>query len=58
MRVGRIYRAKVNNMIQTVRLDDVSLDFKGRIYYKLTNLGTGRQTTFRSAAKFVAEVLP
>ncbi len=56
MVVGKTYEAKVNGKVQTVRLDSMGLGgFGSRQHttYWVTNLGTGRKTMFRSAAKFV-----
>lgn len=60
IRVGGIYIAKVNGKLQKVRVDNIR---KGgfttggsQTAYDVTNLATGRTTTFRSAAKFREEV--
>lgn len=59
--VGGFYLAKVNNKIVTVKVDRIQqatrpAGYTGKItmpfVYHVTNLATGRQTTFRSAAKF------
>mgnify|MGYP001618153215 CR=1 FL=1 len=55
--VGGLYRAKVSGKLTTVRVDDIREDEgfgtrKASTRYDLTNLVTGRKTTFRSAAKF------
>ena len=56
--VGGLYRAKVNGKLTTVRVDriytrsGVNRDTTG---YDVTNLSTGRATTFRSAQKFLRE---
>jgi hypothetical protein len=54
--VGGLYRAKVSGSVVTVRVDAVreTSDWKGRskTLYDVTNLSTGRKTTFRSASRF------
>lgn len=57
VKVGGHYRAKVSGVLTTVRVDEVTDDtYPGRagsgVRYHVTNLRTGRTTTFRSAAKF------
>lgn len=58
IRVGGLYTARVSGRIVTVRVDmirEVPRQGGKGIYctaYDVTNLTTGRQTTFRSAAKF------
>lgn len=64
--VGGKYTAKVSGRIVTVRVDVIRdngmrLKYGGRssisvTRYDVTNLTTGRMTTFRSAAKFRASV--
>ena len=59
IKVGGHYRAKVNGRLTTVRVDAISdsswaATGHGSVSYDVTNLTTGRQTTFRSAQKFVA----
>ncbi len=67
IRVGGHYTAKISNRIVTVRVDKISeVDgwrgavsgrrIKAETHYHVTNLSTGRKTTFRSAAKFRSEV--
>lgn len=59
IRVGGVYLAKVSDKITRVRVDQIrecgGFD-KSRQMYDVTNLTTGRKTTFRSAAKFRSEV--
>lgn len=68
IKVGGIYIAKVSNKLTRVRVDairDVEGRSSGESYwkkttpsstrYEITNLVTGRKTTFRSAAKFRKE---
>lgn len=57
--VGGLYLAKVSDRVVTVRVDRIEEGHSTRgtngrktIYYEVTNLSTGRKTTFRSAAKF------
>lgn len=65
IKVGGIYVAKVSGKLTRVRVDairDVSrqrgYDYAGKLVYvdsqvyDVTNLATGRKTTFRSASKF------
>lgn len=56
IREGGRYFAKVNNMIRVVRVDFIRHTFthsgKSKTVYDVTNLATGRKTTFWSAAKF------
>src|SRR5688500_5348354 len=67
--VGRVYKAKVSNKIVDVRVDAIeevtkSVSAPRGIHrqhrtvkvYHVTNLNTGRTTTFKSAAKFRSEV--
>lgn len=60
IKVGGRYVAKVSGNMTTVRVDaiDERSDWKGRTttIYRVTNLKTGRNTTFRSAAKFRRQV--
>lgn len=70
IKVGGIYIAKVSNKLTRVRVDEIrtynptfgkyayttSLFKKEQLRYDVTNLTTGRKTTFRSAAKFRGEV--
>lgn len=61
IRVGGVYVAKVSNKLTKVRVDRIAdqTSFNGRAckFYKCTNLATGREVTFRSAAKFRSEVM-
>lgn len=60
IRVGALYTAKVSNKIVTVRVDAIRETTTGNGMrglktgwaFDVTNLSTGRKTTFRSAAKF------
>ena len=59
IRVGGLYLAKVSGNVVTVRVDTIRISgpyFAGGgrevTVYDVTNLSTGRKTTFRSAAKF------
>lgn len=65
IKVGGHYSAKVGGRVVTVRVDKIGDDDIGLahgktvchgLYYDVTNLATGRRTTFRSAAKFRSEV--
>jgi hypothetical protein len=53
IKVGGLYLAKVNEKVVTVRVDSIKDGLRG-VVYQVTNLSTGRKTTFRSAAKFRA----
>lgn len=59
LKVGSVYRAKVNNRIVDVRLDQISKidSIYGRLQsrFHVTNLSTGRTTVFRSAIKFLSK---
>ena len=58
IKVGGHYTAKVSNKIVTVRVDSIRERDgykKMETVYNVTNLTTGRTTTFRSAAKFRSE---
>jgi DNA helicase-2/ATP-dependent DNA helicase PcrA len=58
IKVGGLYKAKVNGKVVTVRVDSIrERDGFKRVetVYGVTNLSTGRTTTFRSAAKFREE---
>jgi hypothetical protein len=55
IQVGKRYQAKVNGRLTVVRVDQIMITFSGRPGYHVTNLATGRNTYFRSAAKFRAE---
>ncbi len=60
IKVGGLYRAKVNGRVVTVRVDEIREVDPGTYpygkgyqhRYDVINLSTGRRTTFRSAAKF------
>lgn len=56
IKLGGLYSAWVSGNYVTVRVDAIRErdDYKGRsvTVYDVTNLRTGRKTTFRSAAKF------
>lgn len=61
IKVGGTYVAKVSNKLTTVRVDAIREEvdrYRGgnvigtQTIYDVTNLKTGRHTTFRSAAKF------
>ena len=59
IRVGGKYLAKVDGSVVTVRVNSIregNIVNPDGITYDVTNLKTGRSTTFRSAAKFRAEV--
>lgn len=62
IREGGFYIAKVSNKLTTVRVDSIrSVTFGGlkhgsRTRYDVTNIATGRKTTFRAASKFRREV--
>jgi superfamily I DNA/RNA helicase len=61
IRVGGVYVAKVSNKLTKVRVDSIdSMTLRGRTrsMYHVTNLATGRKTTFGSAQKFRSEVEP
>lgn len=64
IRVGGVYVAKVSNKLTRVRvtsIDEIRPYLKGKFViktvYRVINLVTGRETTFRSAAKFRSEVV-
>lgn len=59
IQTGSHYKAKVSGNLVTVRVDSKDYGYYfGRKYvaYNVTNLVTGRKTSFRSAAKFRAAV--
>lgn len=61
IKVGGLYKAKVSGNIVTVRVDRINErdGFNaGKATFDVTNLTTGRKTTFRSAAKFRCEAKP
>lgn len=62
---GGKYIAKVSGVLTTVRVDEIRevgrsrmnnysgrLEYTDKVVYDVTNLATGRRTTFKSAAKF------
>lgn len=53
IKVGGLYTAKVNGKLTTVRVDAIRERYFSPYYY-VTNIATGRKTTFSSAAKFHA----
>lgn len=58
---GGLYTAKVSGKLVTVRVDEIRVRSgfkKDTTVYDVTNLSTGRKTTFRSAMKFRSEVKP
>lgn len=62
IRIGGLYTARVSGKFVTVRVDAIRQCYVGynsateQTRYDVTNLTTGRTTTFRSAAKFRSEV--
>lgn len=60
IKVGGKYRAKVNGSVVTVRVDKIvdpsKLSSHPYMRYEVTNLTTGRRTSFRSSTKFRSEV--
>lgn len=54
IKVGGHYVAKVSGKLATVRVDDMCT-VPGETRFDVTNLATGRKTTFRSAQKFRRE---
>lgn len=59
IKVGGLYTARVSGRHVTVRvdaIDSVRSCEREMTYYRVTNMSTGRKTTFYSAAKFRAEV--
>ena len=66
IRVGGFYTAKVSNNLVTVRVDQINEHAQtvrggalvDSTVYHVTNMATGRKTTFRSAMKFRGEVDP
>ncbi len=59
---GGVYFAKVSGVVVKVRVDAIRDGSAGylrgtRTFFDVTNLKTGRQTTFRSAAKFRGPVV-
>jgi len=62
---GGIYIARISGNLVQVRVDEIRevtssrmnhysgrLDYTDKVIYDVTNLATGRRTTFKSAAKF------
>jgi hypothetical protein len=63
IKIGGHYLAKVNGKVVTVRVDAIRTGPRGiskndYSSYDVTNLATGRKTTFRSAAKFRRPINP
>jgi hypothetical protein len=68
IKVGCEYMAKVSNKIVKVRVDSIeeterwkrpaygNMKLSKKTIYHVTNLSTGRKTTFKSAAKFRSKV--
>ena len=56
--VGKQYRAKVNNNLVIVKVDDITENYAGKKRYHVTNLTTNRTTVFKSAAKFRSRYVP
>ena len=62
--IGGHYTARVSGKFTTVRVDAINDRANGPSYktyathYNVTNLATGRKTTFRSAARFRSEAKP
>jgi hypothetical protein len=59
IQVGGLYVAKVSRQLVTIRVDEIrerNWGPTGQLSYDVTNLRTGRKTTFRSAAKFRSKV--
>ena len=57
--VGRYYQARISGHFVTVRVDEIVLPIRlcrRGTHYRVTNLRTGRNLTFRSAQKFRLEV--
>ena len=54
IKIGGVYVAKISSKLTTVRVDEIRTTSYNpvRIHYDVTNLATGRRTTFRSASKF------
>lgn len=61
IKVGGIYIAKVSNKLVRVRVDRILNQTRWKSIaatsYACTNLATGREVRFRSAAKFREEVV-
>ena len=65
IKVGGHYSARISGQYVTVRVDRIEDGFPSRsprggtrTNYVVTNLATGRKTTFRSAARFRGEARP
>lgn len=56
IKVGGVYVAKVGGNLTRVRVDAIWINYAGYTQWNVTNLKTGRRTTFRSAAKFRSAV--
>lgn len=56
IKVGQVYRAMINGRVVPCSVDKIRNTFMGRgkdvTVYDVTNMTTGRRTTFRSAMKF------
>ena len=58
IKVGCVYLAKVSGKLTNVRVDAIKEVYSSRArgtwrdWYTVTNLATGRRTTFRSPQKF------
>jgi hypothetical protein len=50
--IGGRYLAKVSGRIVVVRVDQIRDGLSGRKRYDVTNMATGRTTSFRSALRF------
>lgn len=60
--VGGVYLARVSGKITKVRVDAIEEMFaragRSLTIYRVTNIATGRRTTFRSPQKFRSRVTP
>jgi hypothetical protein len=59
IKIGELYVARVNGNLTRVRVNGIRVYAKttysqSRTIYDVTNIKTGRSTTFRSASKFRA----
>jgi uncharacterized protein (TIGR02996 family) len=52
IKLRKHYTARVNRCWTTVRVDAIRPQANDRVLYEVTNVTTGRRTTFRSARKF------
>lgn len=63
--VGGVYLAKVSGKLTRVRVDNIrtihmsglAKIYRDTTHYDVTNMTTGRKTTFRSAAKFRSAIV-